>query len=192
MSVIAPNGFALDDRPSLYKAVKAFLLTVIQPELAEDQILAGNTNRMVLPKGNDYVIVTPLLHLEHGTPVTTYSNRDEGYQAEIRRTIEVVVQVDFYSDSHETARLRAETLHTVAQTTLACDLLRPFGFSACYADPPRDMTAVLDANIFVPRWTTSLHLMYTHRVTASLGSFGSVSADIFNVDVKYPPKPQGD
>lgn len=74
------------------------------------------------------------------------------------------VQVDVYSDHPETARMRAESVATVARTVSGCDFFQKYGLSSLYADDVRNTTVVVDENQYVQRWTTTLHITYTHVV----------------------------
>lgn len=185
-----PTSAELLSDEAVYKAVKDFELLLMQPSISANQILAGNQNNLSLPSTRDYVINTIIQHREIGTPVETYvwDDASQSMVAEIARLIEMTVQTDVYSDKPEAARMRAESLATVARTTSGCDFFYQYGISSLYADDPRNTTAVIDEDQFVQRWTTSLHLTYTHKVRLNVDSINAVTVGVQNVDVRYPPK----
>lgn len=185
-----PTSAELLSDETVYKAVKDFELLLMQPNISTAQILAGNQNNLSLPATRDYVINTIVLHREIGTPVENYvwDETSQAMVAEIARLIEMTVQADVYSDKPEAARMRAESLATVARTTSGCDFFYRYGISSLYADDPRNTTAVIDEDQFVQRWTTSLHLTYTHKVQLNVDSINAVTVGVQNVDVRYPPK----
>lgn len=175
---------------AVYKAVKDFELLVMQPPLDGTHVQAGNQNNLALPDNREYVINTIVGHREIGTPVEDYEWNavSQAMEVVVSRLIEMTVQVDAYSDEVEAARMRAESVATVARTTPACDFFRQYGISSLYADDARNTTVVVDEDQFVQRWTTNLHLSYTHKVRLDTDSFGAVSVGVHNVDVRFPPK----
>lgn len=185
-----PTSAALLSDEAVYKAVKDFELLLMQPEISADQILAGNQNNLSLPKSRDYVINTIVQHREIGTPVEDYvwDETSQAMSAEVSRLVEMTVQADVYSDKPEAARMRAETLSAVARTASGCDFFYQYGISSLYAEDPRNTTVVVDEDQFVQRWTTSLHLTYTHRVRLNVDSINAVDVGVQNVDVRFPPQ----
>ena len=67
-----------------------------------------------------------------------------------------------------------------------CDFFQKYGLSSLYADDVRNTTVVVDENQFVQRWTTSLHLTYTHKVRLDVDSISAVTVGVQNVDVRFP------
>lgn len=183
-----PTTAALLSGEAVYKAVKDFELLVMQPPLEATHVLAGNQNNLALPKSREYVINTIIGHREIGTPVEKYEwdAVSQAMGVVISRLIEMTVQVDAYSDEAEAARMRAECVATVARSTPACDFFRKYGISSLYADDARNTTAVVDEDQFVQRWTTTLHLTYTHKVRLDVDSISAVAVGVQNVDVRFP------
>lgn len=183
-----PTTATLLSDATIYRAVKDVEL-LLMPDIEAGQVLAGNQNNLALPNSRDYVVNTIIAHREIGTPVESYAwSEENGMGVQIARLVEVSVQVDVYSDKSEAARMRAETLAMVARSTPACDFFAQYGVSTLYADDARNTTVVVDENQYVQRWTTSLHLTYTHRVRLDVEGFAAVNVGVKNVDVHYPPK----
>lgn len=184
-----PTRATLLSDEAVYKAVKDFELLVMQPDLDASHVLAGNQNNLALPDSREYVINTIISHRAIGTPVETYewNAETQAMSAVVSRLIEMSVQVDAYSDAPETARMRSESLSMVARTVAGCDFFYKYGLSSLYADDPRNTTVVVDENQFVQRWTTTLHITYTHKVVLDVDSISAVTVGVYNVDVKFPP-----
>lgn len=185
-----PTSANLDSNNRVYKAIKDFELIVMRPTVDADAIFWGYANDMSLPAGsNEYVINTVLNHVEHGTPVTRYELDDEaGYVVRVYKLEELILQVDAYSDDPESARMRAECLAAVMRTPMATDFMNKYGLSSFYAEAPRNTTVVVDAETYVHRWTTFVHLSYTHCMTLNAEGFSAVSVDVANTDVRFPAK----
>ena len=52
----------------------------------------------------------------------------------------------------------------------------------------KPMTVVVDENQYVQRWTTTLHITYTHVVKLDVESTDAVNVGVHNVDVRFPPR----
>ena len=183
-----PTTAELLSYASVYKAVRDFEILVMQPPIEASHVLAGNQNNITLPPDREYVINSVVSHREIGTPVESYEWDEEAQamRVVISRLVEMVMQVDAYRDGLEAARMRAECVATVARTTPACDFFRKYDISSLYADDVRNTTTVVDEDQFVQRWTTSLHLTYTHKVRLDVDSISAVTVGVQNVDVRFP------
>ncbi|WP_308690780.1 LIC_12616 family protein [uncultured Sutterella sp.] len=175
----------------IYAAVKA-LEKLLCPDVPETNIRAGNQNDMALPAGsNEYIINTITAHVMHGTPIVDYPPLNgplSRLNEIVRQLAEIQVQIDCYSGRAEPARLRAQTIAALARTTPGHDFLNAFGVSSLYADTPTNLTVVGDADKFVHRWTTTLHIVYWHTVDLDVESFNAALVGVQNVDVRFPHK----
>lgn len=176
---------------TIYLAVKDLELMLFGSEVPTEAIFAGFQNDISLPAGNnEYVVNTIISHIDHGTPCVDYElNPDtQEMRAVVSKLEEVVVQVDCYSDFPEKARIRCLSLAAITRTTPIVDFMQQYGLSSLYAGQPRNTTVVVDAEKYVQRWTTEIHLSFTHRVALDVDSFDAVKVVIANVDVRFPPK----
>lgn len=174
---------------SIYKAVKDFELLLFS-DLEDAQIFAGNQNNLSLPPTREYIINTIINHRNIGTPVQSMEWNEETQASSLilAQPVELMMQIDAYSNSPEKARLRAETVTVVGRSVPGVDFFARYGLSTLFADDAKNLTGVGDENQFVQRWMTTLHLIYTHRVQLDVDSFSAVKVDVQNVDVKFPPK----
>ena len=184
-----PTRSTIVSDETVYKAVKDFELLMMSG-LEATHVIAGNQNNLSLPDSRDYVVNTIIAHREIGTPVEAYEwdTATQKMDAVVSRLVEMSVQVDVYSDHPETARMRAESVATVARTVSGCDFFQKYGLSSLYADDVRNTTVVVDENQFVQRWTTTLHITYTHVVRLDVESTDAVHVGVHNVDVRFPPR----
>jgi hypothetical protein len=184
-----PTRSTIVSDETVYKAVKDFELLMMSG-LEATHIIAGNQNNLSLPDSRDYVVNTIIAHREIGTPVESYEwdTATQKMDAVVSRLVEMSVQVDVYSDHPETARMRAESVATVARTVSGCDFFQKYGLSSLYADDVRNTTVVVDENQYVQRWTTTLHITYTHVVRLDVESTDAVNVGVYNVDVRFPPR----
>ena len=113
-----PTTAELLSYASVYKAVRDFEILVMQPPIEASHVQAGNQNNITLPPDREYVINSVVSHREIGTPVESYEWDEEAQamRVVISRLVEMVMQVDAYSDAVETARMRAECVATVARS----------------------------------------------------------------------------
>lgn len=177
--------------PDIYEAVGRFLLKYAVPSVSQDCIIKGFQNRIALPKGtNEYIIMTVLNHVRHGTNVYEFDARKVSQDqdgAEItKELVEVEVQIDCYSDS-DAGRQRATAIEMMVRSPYAVQFFKQFGMSCLYADDVRDLTGVTDSDQFVYRHMVTLHLTYTSVISQKLPWFDAVNVDLKNVDVKFPP-----
>lgn len=179
------------DVPDIYEAVGRFLLKYAIPAVPQKCIYKGYNNRVSLPKGtNEYIVMTILNQVRHGTTIDTFDAskaaiNEDGTEV-ARELVEVAVQIDCYSDS-DAGRQRATAIELIARTSYAPQFFHQYGMSCLYADDVRDLTDVTDANQFVYRHMTTLHLTYNAVIGQKLPWFDAVNVDLKNVDVVFPP-----
>ncbi|MDR2075641.1 MAG: hypothetical protein LBP61_01720 [Desulfovibrio sp.] len=177
----------------IYKAVQSFVLAYALPALDPANVIQGWQNRASLPPGtNDYAVISVLFDLRHGSIVETFRADDPDPAIPgvltLRGLIEVSVQVDFCAEN-DTARQRARRLALVTRSSVGVRFFNERGMSALYADDARDISFVGDANQFVRRWMTTLHLTLVEGVSVNLDYFDRAKISrIENVDVHHPEK----
>ena len=177
--------------PDIYEAVGRFLLKYAVPAVSQGCIIKGFQNRIALPKGtNEYIIMTVLNHTRHGTNIYKFDASKAGTLEDGDETtielVEVEVQIDCYSDS-DAGRQRATAIEMMARSPYAVQHFREYGMSCLYADDVRDLTGITDADQFVYRHMTTLHLTYNATITMKLPWFDAVNVNLKNVDVVFPP-----
>lgn len=183
----APTSTEVISTEQINKGIKAYIALCCSDVLKKN-IFLGNQNNISLPTGtNEYVIFTVLDHIEHGTPVVRYPTSDEAITPCVYQLEEVLVQVDCYSDDALKARYRAENIKTLARTVLGTDFFKQYGLTSLYGENVRNTTLTVDAEQYVQRYTTILHVTYTHAIKADIDSFNEVKVEVLPVDGRFPP-----
>ena len=183
----APTSTEVVSTEQLNKGIKAYIALCCS-DVPKKNIFLGNQNNIALPANtNEYVVFTVLDYIEHGTPVVRYVTTDEAVTPYIYQLEEVLIQIDCYSDDAQKARYRAENIKALARTVLGTDFFRQYGFTSLYGDSVRNTTLTVDAEQYVQRYTTTLHVTYTHAIKADIDSFNEVKVEVLPVDSRFPP-----
>lgn len=176
----------------IYEACREFVATYALPSLPMEHIIQGWQNRSSLPPGtNEYAVISILFDLQHGTNVETFTATDPDKVPdgvlEIRGLVEISVQIDFCAEG-DVARQRARRLAIVTRSSAGVQFFNDWGLSALYADDVRDLSFIGDANQFVRRYYTTLHLSMNEGITAEFPYFDTVKVSrLENVDVYHKP-----
>lgn len=156
----------------VYEAVRQFVhigaVSASAPNIPLNAIYQGWQNRSVLPaNGNDYAVISIISETQKGTNASAQQDED----LNIYGLFETSVQVDICADN-DSSRQRATSLKMLTRSTIGANFLKSFGISALHAEDVRDLSFVGDAQQFVRRHMTTLHLSYVAKV--------SVEYDYFN------------
>ena len=184
-----PENSKTDPTDKLLRSVKAYI-ELCCPNVDPKTVFMGNQNRISLPPDcNEYCIFSIVNTAEHGTPRVSESYNEEtgAFNAIVKRIVEVIVQVDFYSDNVLKAQERAQTLSMTARSVVGSDFFKSYDVALLNADMPQNTTVVIDSEQYVQRFTVDLHLMYTHSAEFGYSYFDSVNAELKEVDSSFPP-----
>lgn len=140
----------------------------------EKNIFRGNQSREVLPKDGNFSIFTPITRTRIGTNVTHFNGDDvpdsqDGVETDCS-LIRADIQIDFYG---EDAMRFAQGIETYA-SSLACNLRlwqNASKMRVLYASNPMDATLVDDTRQYVPRWITTLSVVFTTSVNINVPWF---------------------
>ena len=172
------------------RAMRAFLSTYALPKLPNTDklhLLNGFLKNVGLPSdGDDFCVFTPITTERNGTTIESFDPGDEAVKLSVYFTI--AIQVDCYSTDLISAQQRAQAYEAFAHSSYGVQLFKSFGLDLQYADSLQNLTAVMDAGQYVSRWSLTLHFGLKKVLQVQEPSFDSVSVDIANVDVKFPPK----
>lgn len=175
--------------PGVIAAVQAFLHKYTGVPL--DQVICGNFNRAALPETDELVLYYPIRFERHGTNVETFDAAavEPGQDGALKTStlVECVFQVDCYSADGITAMQRAQAVETIAKSSSGVQFFMQHDISCLYASDIRDLTGTLDADQYVWRFMTELHLSFWSTVEQGLPWFDAVDVDLKNVDIVCPP-----
>ena len=175
--------------PDVIAAVQTFLHKYTGVQL--DHVICGNYNRAALPNTDEIVLYYPLRYERHGTNIETFDAAAvaPGQDGSLKDStlVEVVFQVDCYSANGVNAMQRAQAVETIARSSGGVQFFNQYGISCLYATDIRDLTATMDAEQYVWRFMTELHLSFWSTVEQGLPWFEATSLELKNVDVVFPP-----
>lgn len=175
--------------PDVIAAVQAFLNKYTGVQI--DHVICGNYNRAALPNTDEIVLYYPLRYERHGTNIETFdaATVEPGQDGSLKNStlVEVVFQVDCYSANGVNAMQRAQAVETIARSSGGVQFFDQYGISCLYASDIRDLTATMDAEQYVWRFMTELHLSFWSTVEQGLPWFEANSLELKNVDVVFPP-----
>ena len=175
--------------PDVIAAVQAFLNKYTGVQI--DHVICGNYNRAALPNTDEIVLYYPLRYERHGTNIETFDAAAvaQGQDGSLKNStlVEVVFQVDCYSANGVNAMQRAQAVETIARSSGGVQFFNQYNISCLYATDIRDLTATMDAEQYVWRFMTELHLSFWSTVEQGLPWFDAVDVDLKNVDVVCPP-----
>lgn len=175
--------------PDVIAAVQAFLNKYTGVQI--DHVICGNYNRAALPNTDEIVLYYPLRYERHGTNIETFdaATVEPGQDGSLKNStlVEVVFQVDCYSANGVNAMQRAQAVETIARSSGGVQFFNQYNISCLYATDIRDLTATMDAEQYVWRFMTELHLSFWTTVEQDLPWFEANSLELKNVDVVFPP-----
>lgn len=165
----------------VYDFLVAFL-----PGLDPDHILQGYNTRTVLPRTEDFCIISVADEGRTGSNVQTYTD-DE---TTLARLLNATIELDFIGNDMEKQRRRASVVEIVARSLEGYDFFKKRGLYCNYADGPEYLPYVYEDNQYTHRFRVNLHLTKWERVTIPQQTANKVEATrIVNVDTyKTPPE----
>jgi hypothetical protein len=102
-----------------------------------------------------------------------------------RGLIEIAMQVDICAEG-DAARHRARRLAIISRSSIGVQHFNDWGLSILYADDAKDITFVGDANQWVRRWTTTLHLTVNEGISVDFPYFNTAKlARVENVTAHH-------
>lgn len=174
--------------PDLLNALIGFCTEYASPPLVDSEhVLDGfGCNRTLPSDGNDFVVVTPISQTREGTNIPLFPAGED--QQELREYVAVDVQIDCYSANNFDAMDRAQTYETVTRSDVGVAFFKRFDIDCQYSDSSRNISAVLDDDRYVSRWTLVIRLGYWKSVKVTQQFFNSVNIGLKEADVHFKPK----
>lgn len=172
------------------EAFRSFLRKFAVPKYFNDDsahIINGFANDLGLPTdGNDFTVFSPVSMTRRGSTIETLNPLTE--TLDLHEYIDLVVQVDCYSSSRFDARDRAQAYELVGRSSYGVDHFKQYGLDLQYVEGLQNLTAVMDSDRYVPRWSLTFTLGFKRTLRLTQDGFKFVKVNIANVDVKFPPK----
>lgn len=167
-------------RADVYTRLKALLTDVLPAGI---EVVQGQGNRVAMPTGNEYVVMTANLLTPHRTPVVEWDKNDpDADEIRIEQGTLVRIQLDCYG---ERAQDWAVILCTVLRNGYSVQFLTPL--APLFADNPVQAPLIDAEQQYNERWIVGANVQYNPVVTAPQEFANAAEAEIINVDVSYPP-----
>lgn len=182
-----PMGAAKDiTEKVINKALCDFISQFSTPTLPADHILYGQQSGQSLPSDtNDFCVFVPIAQTRSGTNNVQWSEGKD--TAIIREYVNIVYQIDFYSNDITRAEMRAQTIETLARSYVGANFFRARKIDCLYAENVRNLTALLDDSSFTSRWSLEIRLGYNKLVEVSQDYFTEVKPNLINIDATFKP-----
>lgn len=150
-----------------FEALRQFILAVL-PALGNDNVRQGQQNRVPMPPGPDFVIMTPTDRGALATTVRDYTPPTDPAPAvgsrETTRSTRVGVQLDFYGEG---ATDNAQIFNQLFRDMYGCDFLRPYHVQPLWCDDGRQMPLVDDESQYETRWMVHALMQINPTVSTS-------------------------
>ena len=174
----------------MFQLLRTFLLGIVPVVTPPFEVLRAQQNRVAPPKGQNYIIMTPLFKRRLSTTVDTYSDgypNAPGYRYSEEDT-EVTVQIDCYGP------LASDTVQTIAtlwRSGYTCDILAASGYGVqpLYEKDPRQAPFIDGQQQYEYHWSIDLVLQVNFVVTTPQDFASVVTVDPIGVDQVYPTGP---
>lgn len=169
------------------KAVFDFVIARASPAPDPKTVFQGYRSASVLPKDNDYTLITLSALSRRGTNYNQLAVDAEGNTCETFLQ-EYVVNVDFCHYDQDISLRRANSLALLGRGAAAVDFFAARGFGFLFADDTLYLPFEGDDRQFVQRLRVALHLDRQEGVTLPADYFTRAKIQgIKNIDVAFPP-----
>ena len=171
----------------LLDVVNNFILFAC-PDVVQDRLYRGYENRNALPGVQDYTVYAIDSTARIGTNVNTFAQgaNDDTLTTNVLR--EYAVDVDFFSNSQETAQQRAAALEAIARCYIGVDFFNKDNIGLNYDADPQYLPYVDLTEQYVPRYRVTLHLTVWEAVTVNQQYANEVVLQrVENIDAHHKP-----
>lgn len=168
----------------IFTALRTFLLTVVDPAV---EVIRTQANRTPLPKGPNWIAMTPVFRsrLEKGVDTWDYTDPAAAVMTVTQNT-KVEIQLDVYGPLSPDI---AAVVSALLNDTYACDYFaaQELPLAPLYATDGRQMPLVNGEEQYEQRWTMTLALQANLAVSTPQDFADTLTVGLINVDVEYPP-----
>lgn len=151
---------------AILTGLRAFLLDVLT--VGPANVVRGQQNRVPMPVGPNFVIMTPTARGQLATTVRTYRPSDDPAPAEgerdTQRSTRLDVQLDVYGPG---AAENAQIVTTLLRDVYGCDFLRPHLCQPLYCGDPTQLPLITGEKQYEQRWTIPTSLQFNPTVSTS-------------------------
>lgn len=146
--------------------LRAFVLDVLP--LTAPNVIKGQQNRVPMPTGPNFAILTPTARGQLATTVRTYRPTDDPAPApgarDTQRQTRLDVQIDIYGPA---AAENVQIVGTLLRDMYGCDFLRPHQVQPLYCSDPTQLPLITGEKQYEQRWTLGATLQFNPTVSTS-------------------------
>jgi hypothetical protein len=151
---------------AVFVGLRAFVLDVLT--LPANQVVKGQQNRVPMPAGTNFVVITPSGRARLATNVRTYVPSDDPAPADGQRQTQQQTRMDVQIDVYGPASAEnAQIISTLLRDAYGCDFLRPHACQPLYTGDPRQLPLVTGEQQYLARWMLGATLQFNPTVSTS-------------------------
>jgi len=151
---------------AVFIGLRAFVLDVLA--LPANQVVKGQQNRVPMPAGPNFVILTPTGRAQLATTVRSYRPPVDPAPAvgtrDTQRQTRLDIQIDVYGPA---AAENVQILSTLLRDMYGCDFLRPHRVQPLYCSDPKQLPLISGEMQYAQRWTLGATLQFNPTVSTS-------------------------
>jgi len=151
---------------AVFIGLRAFVLDVLP--VGPTNVVKGQANRVPMPVGPDFVVLTPTGRARLATNARTYVPSDDPAPADGTRLTQqqtrLDVQIDVYGPA---AAENVQIVSTLLRDAYGCDYLRPHLVQPLYLGDPRQLPLVTGEQQYLARWMLGATLQFNPTVSTS-------------------------
>ena len=165
-------------KQNIQKAIRDMLLCYT--DCPANNIFCGYSNKVELPKNNDYIVFTILNPFRTGTPLVVNETTVNEERVTSYQDFRLEIQIDFYGNF---AFDRANDIINISRTDFLCSFFKPYNIQPIACDDARNLTGVSGEDEYVERWMVSLEIDYRDAVSVSQEVFNTAELNIFETEL---------
>lgn len=151
---------------AIFTGLRAFILDVLT--IPANQVVKGQQNRVPMPSGPNFIVLTPTGRAQLATTARTYRPPVNPAPAtgtrDTQRQTRMDVQIDFYGPA---ASENVQIVTTLFRDMYGCDFLRAHQCQPLYCSDPREMPLISGERQYIERWLLGATLQFNPTVSTS-------------------------
>lgn len=160
----------------VYTALRLFILAIL-PDLGPENVLLGPMNRVPMPPGPNFVIMSPTDRGALATTVRQYLP-DDGERHTTRST-RVGCFVNFYGDD---ATDNGQIFNQLFRDMYGCDFMRPYFVQPLWCDDGRQAPLIDSEKQYAQRWVIRTVMQINPTVSTSQQFADTVAVTLVEAD----------
>ena len=151
---------------AVFMGLRAFVLDVLPVTAAN--VVKGQANRVPMPVGPNFVVMTPTGRARLATNARTYVPSDDPAPADGTRQTQQQTRLDIQIDVYGPAAAEnVQIVATLLRDAYGCDFLRSYLVQPLYQGDPRQMPLVTGEQQYLARWMLGATLQFNPTVSTS-------------------------